>query len=630
MMPATELFETIFKAVDEMSGPLRQVAAAFHSVRGAAIEAGAAAAAVRIPELHTGGLNTASVVLHEVGHAARHVGHEIEGIEHAGVFARLREHLHGLHEHTEGIGEDFRRIGERMSELLPMLGGLGGLGSIAGIGELVHKTAEKGALLRHDATALGISTQALQSWRYAALQTEVPAEAMNAAMTRLNMSLGKAATGQGKHAASLFHHLGISLYDAHHPLRSMDAVLPQLADAFRNTHSAAMQAAMGQVLFGRGFKEILPLLLQGREGIGKLREEYHQFGYTMSGENVEALEGFQRSWNRLTTATTGFLDELGPALAPVFQPLMDDMTKWIAKNREWLVNTITDDVRSFGNYLRSIDWDRAIKGVESFGDDANDVVDALGGWKRAAEGLAIYMGGSWVAAMLAPIAKVLRLLYYVPGSGVTAEVLGLAGIPIAAGVIGEKVGAPKPTPEATAALPPVPMDTLQTPLQRLQEQLEQSFPGAARQTPETWEPHGWWQANMPAWLGGSEESPKVEMPRLPQVNLPGLAVPNLLGLALPDLPRIVPLGPASTAELPPSVTAPFPGTAPMPSPFTSGSLAAPTPAPVPAERSTLDVRVHVDAPPGTRVEAAGTGIAAAPRVETGPMMPGALVPEPLF
>ena len=79
-------------------------------------------------------------------------------------------------------------------------------------------------------------------------------------MERLNKTISEAAHGQNRAAAATFSQARIQLYANGH-LRDAADILPELADGFMHTASAADRAKIAQLLGGKSAQEALPFLL---------------------------------------------------------------------------------------------------------------------------------------------------------------------------------------------------------------------------------------------------------------------------------------------------------------------------------------------------------------------------------
>jgi hypothetical protein len=105
--------------------------------------------------------------------------------------------------------------------------------------------------------------------------------------------------GKNRDAAALFRQISISAQE----LASGNAatILPKIAASFPATHSATMRAAMAQALFGRGWREMAPLLLAGPEEMHAWITQLDRRGYKFTEVDDNNLTAFRSIASRTST-----------------------------------------------------------------------------------------------------------------------------------------------------------------------------------------------------------------------------------------------------------------------------------------------------------------------------------------
>jgi hypothetical protein len=313
-------------------------------------------------------------------------------------FKEAREPVHRLAEEVKHLGERFKWVGEKATELLPMLGALGGAASIAGVFELVHRATESFTELARGAEKIGITTAAMRQMSYIAEMTDTPVVALDSGLFRLNRTIADATAGKNKDAAALFAHLGIATRDASHHLRGAADVMPELQKAFRNTTDPAMRASMAMMLFSRQGRELLPFLLAAPDDMRKWSDEASRMVYTFSKDDGENLESFRIGWINLETAVGGFLDEVGSKLAPILTPLVNKFADWVAANRDWVATDIGGAVQKLASAVMRLDFDQVAKDTKAWFKSAGDLLDKIGGLKSVIVAIILLMTGKFVSA----------------------------------------------------------------------------------------------------------------------------------------------------------------------------------------------------------------------------------------
>ena len=139
------------------------------------------------------------------------------------------------------------------------------------------------------AQQLGVTTDALQEYRYAASQAGLSQEEMDAALTQLTRRIGEAASGT-KAQAEAFEKLGISTKDTSGNLLDAGTAIPLIADALQRIESPAERAAILMDLFGKSGQKLEPLLAGGAAGVNNLRDAAHKLGIVLSSEQIQKAD----------------------------------------------------------------------------------------------------------------------------------------------------------------------------------------------------------------------------------------------------------------------------------------------------------------------------------------------------
>jgi len=184
------------------------------------------------------------------------------------------------------------------------------------VADQANKTAQK----------IGLSTEALTGFQYAAKLADVDSEALQTSLVRLSKNMAAAAAGSGAQSAA-FAQLGITTQDANGKLRSVDSVLLDVAERFAAMEDGAQKAALAQEIFGKTGANLIPFLNQGRDGIEQLRAEAEKLGVVIKGDTAKAAEEFNDNLTRVKAASSGaanaLLAEMLPALNRISGAMVD-------------------------------------------------------------------------------------------------------------------------------------------------------------------------------------------------------------------------------------------------------------------------------------------------------------------
>ena len=154
-------------------------------------------------------------------------------LDRPGMLSSLSGSTRVLGEHFGALNTRVAATGGLLQSLFPVLAGLGAAGSVTGLFALVDKVASARAEFIATADKIGVTTAQLQGLNYAARMNEVPIDAMQLGLTRLNKTMGAAGLGKGKDAAAILQRLGFSMADVKKGTVTAADVLPKLADSSR-------------------------------------------------------------------------------------------------------------------------------------------------------------------------------------------------------------------------------------------------------------------------------------------------------------------------------------------------------------------------------------------------------------
>ena len=197
-------------------------------------------------------------------------------------------------------GKDFNTESDRMYKAGQKVGiGLKTIGTAAvaaGFAVLANamQNAVQGSLdfassLGETAQQLGVTTDALQEYRYAATQAGLSQEEMDKALAKLTRTIGEAANGSKKQVEA-FNSLGIAVKDANGNVLNAADAIPKIADALKGVENPAQRAAILTDMFGKAGQKLEPLLSGGSAAVNELRSAAHKLGAVLSEDQIQRAD----------------------------------------------------------------------------------------------------------------------------------------------------------------------------------------------------------------------------------------------------------------------------------------------------------------------------------------------------
>lgn len=261
----------------------------------------------------------------------------------------------------------------------------------------VTETAEYAGAVGDMATATGTGVEWLQAMEFAAVQSGSSLEDLGGALGLLNRNLF-AATSGNKEAAKAFAQLGVATRNADGSLRGTEAVFADLSDAFKRLPAGPERTARAMEVFGRSGAKLLPLLVEGSDGLEKMREEARAFGVVIDAETLASTKAFGDRLSAFGMVIDSVKREVGSLLIEAIGPIVGELWDWVRANRA----LITQRVKQFVTAIKVV-VNAAAKAVTWL---VNSIDDFIVGAKL----LAVVLGSYVLASLIAVNGGLLGLL----------------------------------------------------------------------------------------------------------------------------------------------------------------------------------------------------------------------------
>lgn len=255
-------------------------------------------------------------------------------------------------------------------------------GFAAAAGFLVKGVMDDVAALQTLSDKSGVSTKALQEWKYAAEQAGVSANAVQGDLAKFQKQM--AWTG-----------------------RDGEQQLERYADKLAGMSE---QKAMA---YGKAFglsDDTIVLLRQGSQGLAQLKQEANDLGAVIPEDMIKRSEQFRMSVGKLTAAFNAMRTHLAIAMMPALQSVTDTFTKFLVQNREWLSSKTQAFMQALVNAWAKL-WE-ILKKVYDFFKPLVDKFKELTGGMEDVELMTHILQGAFAALLVifAPIIAKLALL----------------------------------------------------------------------------------------------------------------------------------------------------------------------------------------------------------------------------
>lgn len=267
------------------------------------------------------------------------------------------------------------------------------------LSQMMSKFLDTGDAIDKASIRLGIGAERLQSLQYAAKMSGATAEDMNSALGKLNENIAKAAAGKNEGLASLFKKLGISLRDANGHVRTAADVLPEFADAIQRNTNSSVRARMAIAAFGDAGQKLIPMLQDGSRGLAEMEKRAQDLGLTMSDQDVKAAASLGDKFTDLGAVFDSFGNTISAKIAPVLGPLIDDLTEFLAKNKEAFAGRLSEAVSKLADSLKKVDFEKLANDAMDCFHAIGELYDKIGGFDTIMKAFAGFIAGKAVISI---------------------------------------------------------------------------------------------------------------------------------------------------------------------------------------------------------------------------------------
>lgn len=229
---------------------------------------------------------------------------------------------------------DLQKFGKSMQKVGASFAAVGGA-ITAALGVAVKSLANAADVADDTAKRTGLTVEAVQELGYVAKMTGSNLATVEVALRTMQKGLMDSGTESAAFTSAL-ETLGLSLAE----LRAMNpqAQFDALSQAIAGVADPSQRAGLAMTVFGRAGTALLPMLAEGADGIAKLKDEAHKYGYVMSQEVAEAGSNFNDNLDRLKGSLGGLAQQVVAGLLPTLNSLVKCAADVVAGIKEWINN----------------------------------------------------------------------------------------------------------------------------------------------------------------------------------------------------------------------------------------------------------------------------------------------------
>ena len=188
-----------------------------------------------------------------------------------------------------------------------------GLG--VGIGSFINSIREAGTEISQVSRQMGLSTRALQEWRFVVADAGLEAGDLFGGFGAIADNAANAAGGS-KDMADAFKALGVEVKDSSGNLKGIEQLVLEMADGFSKLTNETQKSNIAQTIAGDDGLRLLAVFRQGRAGIEALRKEFARLGGGMSDDAIARSNELTAAMASVNAAFNGIRSLIAVAVFP--------------------------------------------------------------------------------------------------------------------------------------------------------------------------------------------------------------------------------------------------------------------------------------------------------------------------
>jgi hypothetical protein len=213
----------------------------------------------------------------------------------------------------------FNAVEKSTDKLKKSFGGLksaivGALG-VAGLGAMTKELLSSGDALAKTSAKLGLSTDALQKYRFAAEQSGIQIRTFDIALQRMTRRVAEARQGSGE-AEKALEEMGISLADSGGKAKSTETIFGEVADKMQGMASQSDKVRLAFKLFDAEGVGLVNMMQQGSGAIQEMGDELQSVGGILNSETLASFEKFNDLTNKIWVALKGAFAKILAGIIP--------------------------------------------------------------------------------------------------------------------------------------------------------------------------------------------------------------------------------------------------------------------------------------------------------------------------
>ena len=204
------------------------------------------------------------------------------------------------------VQNSLKNLDKSFGQLKAGIGALVGVGGVGAFASQMLQTADK---IGKVSAKLGISTDALQKFRFGAEQSGVATSTFDMAIQRMTRRVAEAREGTGE-AKKALEEMGISLRNSSGKAKTTEEIFLEVADVMKGMTSQSDRVRLAFKLFDSEGVSLVNMMQQGSTAIKDYGQQLEAYGGIIDQKAIKATEDFNDALNLLKKEGRGIFSAI--------------------------------------------------------------------------------------------------------------------------------------------------------------------------------------------------------------------------------------------------------------------------------------------------------------------------------
>lgn len=228
--------------------------------------------------------------------------------------------------------------------------------------DVVKDSAEYADEINTLAKNYNLTTKELQQYSLASELIDVDVNTIAKSMSKLTKNMTSTSSG----VVGAFQKLGVATKDSNGSLRDSNEVFNEVIEKLGTIENETEQDSLAMEIFGKSAAELGTLINGGAEQLADFNKYLEENNLILSDEELASLGDLQDSFDILSATFEGVKQKIAAELAPVIQPIIEELTQFIIDHKDDIIELVENVVDYLTSDEAKEQFNKIVDGIDKF------------------------------------------------------------------------------------------------------------------------------------------------------------------------------------------------------------------------------------------------------------------------